>query len=591
MPAGPQWRPFLVALLIIELTYVLAEFGFNAAILNVASGAVLADPGTVKKLETFGQTLSGIGLGLLIYSALLIARTKKAPTLLAQVLMAILIFPPAIYSMHELQTWIVDEAIPSQSSDSAHFAASYLQFLGPAIRNGLIQIEDVPITPASVNQPDAKAFLTLLAPALLNDTHTVQKIAAVSTKVIRQTLHNQAIVQSEQAYEHYESAVAMTDFDQLYKHYYSASRMTEIRVNQEKAKIKNDRSRLYLQWRIQTTWYAYHLAEFYQNPLVRNIPPGLSAYDFPAHPEVLKLLGFTDQGLVSKVKSHHFKVTQNRATQKITSVEVQAFLHMVIDYEASKVFSREWAKKADQVLGIANNLPIEPGMSKAEFFRSNWLQASLPKDLIRQLDGPLVPGVSSDDFFNEYVLPAAQERAQSIIDELPRTAAAIDANTRENATALKSVYVPAIALVFSLFFSLATLGKIATRLWSIWRCGSPYRRRHYRLTKVLVGTASIVMIIAIPLTMTPSSLAQTKALELAAQSSLPAPAIKVLRWTMDTEPLIFPLGNALLSLPWAINPLHIYYDRAASNASVATPTKPVKSINLIAPEGMTAQPH
>jgi hypothetical protein len=55
--------------------------------------------------------------------------------------------------------------------------------------------------------------------------------------------------------------------------------------------------------------------------------------------------------------------------------------------------------------------------------------------------------------------------------------------------------------------------------------------------------------------------------------------------------LIFPLGNALLSLPWAINPLHIYYDRAASNASVATPTKPVKSINLIAPEGMTAQPH
>jgi len=123
MVLNREWRPFLGLLLAIEIAYVLVEFSFNAAILNVASGAAPGGIHAIDHLEFFGRALSGIGLGLFIFTATMLARAK-APGMIAQLLVAALIFPPSIVGMGKLQTWLVYDLIPAQSDDNDRFAAT-----------------------------------------------------------------------------------------------------------------------------------------------------------------------------------------------------------------------------------------------------------------------------------------------------------------------------------------------------------------------------------------------------------------------------------------------------------------------------------
>lgn len=88
-------RTVIALILILEVVYVAVEIGFNAALLNGASGAV--DIGNLDTIETFGRSLAGIGLGLLITSALLFRANRRTPTLAGLALTILVVMPPSIY--------------------------------------------------------------------------------------------------------------------------------------------------------------------------------------------------------------------------------------------------------------------------------------------------------------------------------------------------------------------------------------------------------------------------------------------------------------------------------------------------------------
>ena len=460
---------------------------------------------------------------------------------------------------------------------------NYIQFLGPAIRNGLIQLESVPITPESLAQPESKAFLTLLAPALLHDARIVQTIAERSEDIIKFIVHREASNNAADMYEAYTDATNAIDFDGLYKKYESASLETTIRIREEQRRAANSRTLLNLQWEIQSGWHAYHVATIWRSAGVRHIPQGLSARDFPAHPATLRMIGFDDEQLIEKVKPQHFRIIQSAASGKMTTVDARNFLNLVIEHEAEKVFKREWAKATRDLARGFNNFSVAPGLTKAQFMGSKWAQSFIPPELRLSPNTPILPGLHIDEFVDAYVLPAAWSEAKRAIGNLPRNPDAIAQNRDHSDQVLRSIYVPAVALVFSLFFSLLTLGRLVTRCWLIWQCGKTIGRRNYRLIKAGIGLLTAAIIVGLPITLASGSLAQSDALGVAAKDGVPAPIIKAMTWTLDAEPLIFPLGNTLLSIPWASNPLHNYYDPLAKNISSTNNTEKVHRIQLTMP--------
>ncbi|MCK7553323.1 hypothetical protein [Marinobacter goseongensis] len=170
----------LVLVIILQVIYVVAEVGFNASLLNLATGATEAEA-SLDDLEVFGRVFSGIGLGLMIFAAragrLPLNQYATTAVVLRLVLNAAIIFPLSIYGMWNVQKWLIDDVVIANASKEQRQAARYVQYLGPAMRYGLVSIDSLSLDIQNLDRPDTKTALTLLAPGLLLNDRVVLQIA------------------------------------------------------------------------------------------------------------------------------------------------------------------------------------------------------------------------------------------------------------------------------------------------------------------------------------------------------------------------------------------------------------------------------
>lgn len=201
--SDPKWKTWILVLLCLEVVYIALEFGFNAALLNVASG-VFPDPQSLDDIEMAGRLLSGVGFGFLVYGIVgmkykgRVCRPKK------QAVMLLTIMPFAIAFMYTAQEVLIEKLIVEKASDNDRFAATYLNMVRPAIRNGTLILEDVPITQETSDRPENKAFLAIAGMLMASNEKVVDRIPREIENIVGAMVHREALESQNEAYKAYQ---------------------------------------------------------------------------------------------------------------------------------------------------------------------------------------------------------------------------------------------------------------------------------------------------------------------------------------------------------------------------------------------------
>ncbi|KXS54388.1 peptidoglycan-binding domain-containing protein [Marinobacter persicus] len=588
------WLKLLLVLLVLEVAYVLAEFSFNASILNAASGAL----GTGIELDHLtikGKQLSGVGLGLLIF-AFVALRGTNPPRPSRLLVGSALLFPGCIWAMTTFQTWLINGPIVDAASNEELVAAHYLQNAVPAIRDGLIGIKGVPINREDLPRPETKAFLTLIGPTLLHNDQAVAKVVDTAHELIKNRVQQEALRAADDLYEVYGEQVGPERVGALYEAYMDGSYQYTVDLQRQMAEIDQWSRKLQRATsRLKGAWARYKHYHKWDGVMWSDYSdvvttPGLTRNELMAHPKTLKhALGITDPKLLAKIKPHLF--TDERVIGGAVILLPRPFMRVVARHEYPKKFREAFYDQIKEETGLEyHDDTLRPHLSRSEFMATPFMNA-LTRHLISQTatdmdydlsaNSTVRPGMSKDAFVNEVVIPAAWEQADRLFGSLPEPGTTLNRGNPEHTAPLKALYVPALALTFSLIFSVLTLGKIANRLAMIWLTWNKPGRM-VGPARLLIPVGTLVALVSLPVLIGSNRLAQTEIIEAAAgkSESLGVPA-SILRWTMDVEPLIFPLGNKAMQV-FSVSWLNFaqYHDENATARDVGSNKQTVQVIDL-----------
>jgi len=544
-------------LLVVEVGYVVSELAFNSALLNVASG-VTGSPAAVSELEHIGRLLSGFGLGLLIYG-FLVVRKKTLST--ARALVLLLVFPPAIAGMYGLQTALVEGVLVPNASMEERFAAQYVAHLNPAIREGLISIEGVPLGPDTINRPESKAFLTLAPPLLLQNDRMIEELNRSLPEILKYRVYQNARAELDTLYKQYQDVES--DLVMLWFQYQRASREAQDTLRE----LIGDKA--YPEVYQQTNDM---LTERYQGYLEDGIvaepeiyDSKLSPWEFVMHPAVLR-----DTGLARYkhlVRRDNFTITRNHGAGPKWLFDGTKAYQRDREFRANIRFTEHWIKAIEsrvnvpvKTLGTFGILPLDIP-TQAEFMKSDWVRQLIEaKSGITLLadDIAILPNWSKEELFNKALLPNTWAQVRELTQNLPDNLE--DFRTQEQRPvsdqAIRLAYVPAIALAASLLFSFLTLGKIVTRVLMIIAGDRVLPAIVTHSVHWGIPVVVLSMVAAAPLLVRTNTLSQTEVLQAAVadHEQVPSWALTSLHWTLQMEPALYPIGNTVLKGMSALPP-------------------------------------
>ncbi len=145
-------RRFTVVLLCFTVAYLLTELAFSSRLLDAAGGVAGIDD--IKGLERWGRALSGIALGLVLWTFVPHATVQRAVAGLAAV-MAVSI-PLMFFIQDRLVESIIDDMKGSQRSDAVILATAISEAV-----SGYLVIDGLVLPDGAWQSPGGKAFAAL----------------------------------------------------------------------------------------------------------------------------------------------------------------------------------------------------------------------------------------------------------------------------------------------------------------------------------------------------------------------------------------------------------------------------------------------
>lgn len=233
--SDPKWNAWIMVVLCLEVAYIAMEFGFNAALLNVASG-VFSDPESLDRIETAGRLLSGIGFGFLLYSILGMKFKNPMCNKNRELMVLLAIMPFAIIFMYSAQEILIEKIIVENSSDEERFAATYLNMVRPAIRNGTLILEDVPITQETSGRPENKAFLAIAGMLMASNDKVIDRIPREIENIVGAMVHRKALESQGDVYRGYKEVDQR--IDDLYTDYRDGMTSMPSKINNAMKEMK-----------------------------------------------------------------------------------------------------------------------------------------------------------------------------------------------------------------------------------------------------------------------------------------------------------------------------------------------------------------
>lgn len=153
-----QFSSFKNPLLWVTLTYLIFELSFSARLLDVAGGVSSQDD--IDGIEIYGRVLSGIAVGLFLFSWL----KDKEWVPFNKIVLAFVVFIASFLLMYQVQENIVRTLI-DRLSDEERKQAVILAIAAPQIASGDVDIANQKYGEGGLDSASAKSFVALF-PAL-----------------------------------------------------------------------------------------------------------------------------------------------------------------------------------------------------------------------------------------------------------------------------------------------------------------------------------------------------------------------------------------------------------------------------------------
>lgn len=178
--------PYLGALILATLTYLLTELAFNAHLLDVAGG--VSDIHDIEKVEHVGRLISGVAAALALCGSFvcpMLARRGATATLYIGV--CAIVGAPVVAGVYFGEKALVD-ALVARSTAEERRAAALLSMASHQLRRDGISVRGIDLSAEVLATPEGKAFVALLSPIVFQLPEVEQVVDRQLGAIVRQVV-------------------------------------------------------------------------------------------------------------------------------------------------------------------------------------------------------------------------------------------------------------------------------------------------------------------------------------------------------------------------------------------------------------------
>lgn len=208
---------------------------------------------------------------------------------------------------------------------------------------------------------------------------------------------------------------------------------------------------------------------------------------------------------------------------------------------------------------------LREGLNKAQFLKLPLMQQPFKTMMRGHYVGTVPLGLTKEQFYARYIKPKLNAEVQHEKKLMRKAISDFSENGRrelEGNAFLKAVIIPPIALFFSLFFSLFSLARLPLRFLEMSQLKKPEARK-VKFKRILT-ILDLCAILAIPTVIASNSGFTSdeamKRFEILRGDPLPLIQALSYKWVMGIEPIIYPIGSAILEIGNMNNIDHPLYD-------------------------------
>lgn len=521
---------WLVALLIIEILYVLSEFAFNAALLNAASGLVRDDQ-ALHRIEVVGRILSGVGLSILLYWTVFRKKLveESVSTGLKSLVKSLVICVPAMYIGQKV---LVDTLLVNGTSGAQRQYAETLILMKTGLQNGIVKMNNLDLSKGN-SDPGEMAFVSVMGAILLGVPEYADILAKNEEAIARRVNEITSREAADKAYPaYYDASKKIIDG---FKDYTEASQEYASKTSSARnpsaywPQVARQTQDGYAKYSKASSYYSNMPAKRFEEKF--GYPKGIkNLTEFRRTFSTIEIINL-ELGKVGLMLSPKWDGTERSFSTSITTV-------------GNSIWAQKIAEK-----GMPG---LPPGLSFKGYEQSAAMQNQLKGRMGDMYVGGLRVGLSKSDFISTVIMPKNEHAIREWIAKAKtRSHDLEDGGSREEEGKqfIRALVVPPIALILSLFFSLLTLAKLPIRAISFV---DKYQGDIGWVTKArrFIMAGDLVAILSLPLARSESKIMNTKIFELMskkAKDTIPLGNVGVV-WLIKGEPIIYKTGQGILEL-------------------------------------------
>jgi hypothetical protein len=614
-------KKFILVLITLDLIYLFFEVALNASVLELASGLVITQD-KIDTIESFGRTLSGVGLALTIFSFVKLPQGAFAK---AGTLALICLF--SIPFMHQIQNYIVDEIIVAKSTPESRGNAELIVTYRDGMTLGVSDLGDaIPFNKSEPTQPEELAMTSIFALSIFND-HSA-KILRKDYEYFSEIKMSESTDTLKRLYPHYKELSdslkkAMEVNNSIVGGNSTQSPEVRIAVNEtfnelksvaektypEIKKVEKEAFEVLISRLSDDKAIAYMFKSCFSgygsscNRISRRIRHAANTESIVKHGDVrenirqvyckdrcprnkkefARKILLEDKNVYSAFRDkygflplrsrnleeymgsgHFFDITSDDVADKL-NIHFTAFTGVFCSRNNTGGYGKGYSE-IKRCLGevIVENKALVPNIDDYElpsFLKGDFRYSertllkhkevvSLYKELMSHYYIPISSlNMSESEFVAMFNSSRNKAYASNNIENLAasnqRDFREGGDREREGELYIKALYVPPIALFFSLFFTLATVARVSGRFYTLAYFGQPNTAKRSKWVSALM----LCTVIFIPLCIMDNKFTSDESiarLELLKGTPYTALEKVTVHWTLVVQPLIYRFGEPII---------------------------------------------
>lgn len=178
--------PYLGALILATLAYLLTELAFNAHLLDVAGG--VSDIHDIEKVEHVGRLISGVAAALALCGSVVCpALARRSANVTLYIAVCAIVGIPVVASVYFGEKALVDTLVARSTAEERR-AAALLSMASHQLRRDGISVRGIDLSAEVLATPEGKAFVALFSPIVFQLPEVEQVVDRQLGTIVRQVV-------------------------------------------------------------------------------------------------------------------------------------------------------------------------------------------------------------------------------------------------------------------------------------------------------------------------------------------------------------------------------------------------------------------